>query len=339
LHADDFGLNRAISAGIVRGFARGLLTSTALLANAPHAAGALEAWKQLASRRTECGLPSDALRKELDDDAPFDLGVHLNLTQGRPLTGPKYPAELLDGQGLFPGIFRLFHRLQRRADIFRVGLRDELVAQITFLLDHGLRPTHLNGHQYVELVPPVAEVVRELLERYRIHSVRVAVEPALFSTTLLHDRRPGAWLLARVKQHFARHFRSCLAAGSVAYPQIFFGTAHAGRIDAGLMERFLIRSPGVDLIEIGLHPSEATADSAACGNPDGWFDPLAKLRPNELALLESAALPRLLKARHLTLGRLSQLSAAYESTAPFASARTLFGHEPTSRPRQPSIQV
>ena len=35
LHADDFGMNPAVTAGIVRGFEHGLLTSTSLLTNAP----------------------------------------------------------------------------------------------------------------------------------------------------------------------------------------------------------------------------------------------------------------------------------------------------------------
>ncbi len=36
-HADDFGMNCAVTDGIVRGFQHGLITSTALLANAPDA--------------------------------------------------------------------------------------------------------------------------------------------------------------------------------------------------------------------------------------------------------------------------------------------------------------
>src|SRR3974390_2075132 len=97
LHADDFGFNRAIDAGIVRGFEDGLLTSTSLLANAPEAASALDAWRQLAARQSERILPSMPRRQALGDrDQPFDLGVHLNLTQGRPLTGQNFPDELLD---------------------------------------------------------------------------------------------------------------------------------------------------------------------------------------------------------------------------------------------------
>ena len=105
LHADDLGMNRAVTAGVLRGFQSGLLTSTSLLANAPGAPQALEQWKALLEEQRAGRLASAAGRKRLDDPLrPFDLGVHLNLTQGRPLSG-SYPGELLDAEGRFPGVF------------------------------------------------------------------------------------------------------------------------------------------------------------------------------------------------------------------------------------------
>ena len=109
LHADDLGMNPAVTAGIFQGFEQGLLTSTSLLSNAPDAARALDGWRQLESRREQGSLGSRARRERLHDPAqPFDLGIHLNLTQGRPLTGPRYPAELLDCRQSFSRGFRPF---------------------------------------------------------------------------------------------------------------------------------------------------------------------------------------------------------------------------------------
>ena len=48
MHADDLGMSRAVSEGILRGFSHGLLTSTSLLANAPDAARAMTQWTELA---------------------------------------------------------------------------------------------------------------------------------------------------------------------------------------------------------------------------------------------------------------------------------------------------
>ena len=49
-HADDFGMSRAASDGILHGFEHGLLTSTSLLANAPDAGRAMEQWPRLEKR-------------------------------------------------------------------------------------------------------------------------------------------------------------------------------------------------------------------------------------------------------------------------------------------------
>ena len=87
LHADDFGLNRATTEGVLRGFRHGVLTSSAVIANAPAASEALAAWKHLLAEWHEQSWPSAAVRRMLGDPRlPPDLGVHLNLTQGRPLS-------------------------------------------------------------------------------------------------------------------------------------------------------------------------------------------------------------------------------------------------------------
>ncbi len=173
LHADDFGMNRAVSDGILHGFRHGLLTSTSLMANAPDAARCMSQWKGLLVEQSNGRLPSANISRRLGDpDYPFDLGVHLNLTQGRPL-GDRYPAELLDAEGRFPGIFSLFARLRRSGDKLAMQFERSRRRQIQFLCDHGLRPTHLNGHQYVEMLPATAELVPELMERFGIKAVRL----------------------------------------------------------------------------------------------------------------------------------------------------------------------
>ena len=317
LHADDFGLNAAVTGGIVRGFAHGLLTSTSLLAGAPYAAQAIAAWKRLVAVHVAGELPSAVTRHALGDvGQPFDLGVHLNLTQGRPLTGDRYPASLLDRQGRFPGIFRLFARLHRRHNAFvYAAVQAEMAAQIAFVVDHGLQPTHLNGHQYVELLPQVAGLLPELLARFDIPTMRVAAEPALAHTTLWHEFRLPSWLLAVVKQHYAKRLQLSDVARAATAPSMFFGTAHAGRINLGVMELFLARAGHAGLIEIGMHPGLADEGSGDRSNDDGWQDPLAKIRPRELTLLESPELASRLRATEMTLGRLAQLEPVPQAVA------------------------
>ena len=309
LHADDLGMNRAVNEGILRGFREGLLTSASLLANAPYAAATLEPWKELLADHAAGRLPSAARRKTLDDsEHPFDLGIHLNLTQGRPLSG-HYPAELLDAAGRFPGVLALFARFSRYGDRFHAAIRAELEEQVQLVCDHGLRPTHLNGHQYIEMLPAMCPMVAELLPRFGIRAVRVARERSLWQSTVLQGRF-GRWPMAAVKRLFAGRFLARIDAMGIAHPDAFFGTAHAGGVDLRLLGRFLANAQQDRLVEVALHPGEALEGVSAEDRASGWHDPLDRLRPDELRMLVSTELAEYLESAGWRLGRLSHIENA-----------------------------
>lgn len=304
LHADDFGMSTAVTDGILQGFAEGLLTSTSLLANAPDAARAIRSWQGLEQARRLGVLPSLTARRHLDDpDRSFDLGVHLNLTQGRPLTGTQYPAALLDGQGRFPGIFVLFRRLAWGGTKFRTAIRAELAHQIQFLLDHGMHPTHLNGHQYVEMIPAVREIVVGLIARFEIRAVRVALEkPAHRVQSAGLSGVPGR-LLARVHNAYARKFQNRLTELPVFYPDAYFGVGRAGRVDMHYLRAALARPNRFQLAEIGLHPAKASEAPSSGDVAGGWTDTLSARRAEELRMLLSTELADFFAQEGLRLGR------------------------------------
>jgi predicted glycoside hydrolase/deacetylase ChbG (UPF0249 family) len=301
-------MNDAVTDGIIEGFFRGLLTSTSVLANAPGCTRALASWKDLQSRFAVGKLPSSDVRQHLNDSAaPFDLGIHLNLTQGRPLTGEKYPAELLDRRGLFPGIAVLARRLLIGGWNYRDFIEQELKAQIEVLLDHGVSPIHLNAHQYVDMFPVVASLLPALLARYAIPVIRVPWERSLTRSTLVHHFEPLNWCLGQIKRMFAFHHLLEMGRRGIAHPAAYFGTSHAGRIDLARMQIFIAAArPG--LTEIGMHPGCAAVSSETARSDDPWHDPLAAFRPRELTLFTSSELASLLEAQQIELGRLSELT-------------------------------
>jgi chitin disaccharide deacetylase len=304
LHADDLGLNRAVTDGILRGFREGPLTSTSLLANAPDVPRAVEQWKTLLADQAAGRLPSAAVRAALGDPPkPFDLGVHLNLTQGRPLLGNRFPAELLDARGRFCGIYALFARLKWHGSRFGDAIRAELSRQVQMVCDLGLRPTHLNGHQYIEMIPGISEIVLELVAQFDIRVIRVAREQALWRSTVLRGHL-GKWPLALVKRWYAGRLRSRVDALGIPHPDAFFGTVHAGDVARPTLERWLAHACNDRLVEVGLHPAEASDGSSAEDRGAGWHDPLAAARPRELQMLVAAELPKSLEAAGFRLGRL-----------------------------------
>ena len=306
LHADDFGMNRAVTDGILAGFTSGLLTSTSVLANGPAFEYAISRWRWLEGERAAGRLASLTNRQQLHDcgAAALDLGVHLNLTQGRPLT-VDFPAELLDAEGRFPGIGRIFQRLVLGSGRWRVAIQNELAAQVARVIDDGLKPSHLNGHQYVELVPGVAELIPKLAERFQIKVVRVAVERKMANAFRECPRPFLNGCLALVKCGFARRFRRRAKQHNLDHPDRFAGTAHAGHVSLEVLRRFVADVPRGQSLEIGLHPGLSPSEIELNALADGWLDPLENLRPQELALLQSHDAVDLLASAGLRLGRLT----------------------------------
>jgi len=130
VNADDFGVTRGVSEGILAAHRHGIVTSTTVLATA-------SIDPELAARARDSGL---------------GLGLHVNLTLGRPLTRA---ASLVDESGRFI-------RDARRAAA-RAAPRDvdaEVDAQIARFVDLMRRaPTHLDSHHHVGMLAPVREVV------------------------------------------------------------------------------------------------------------------------------------------------------------------------------------
>ena len=180
--------------------------------------------------------------------------MHLNLTQGRPLT-KTYPAPLLDEEGRFCGIGKLFRHLRRTRPDFESALRSEAAAQIEFLKMRGVHPTHINGHQYVELLPGLRDTLQGLMARYGIDRLRIARERGLARTTLFRRLQAANWALAHVKRFYAVRLEREAQAWNVEFPDAFFGTSHAGRVDLPLVRQFLASGRRARLIEIGLHPA------------------------------------------------------------------------------------
>ena len=83
------------------------------------------------------------------------------------------------------------------------AIEEELTCQVQFMLDRGQRPTHLNGHQYIEMLPAAGRVVESLLEKFRIPVVRVAWEPSWRQSFLWPGIGTSQWLIGGLKKLYA----------------------------------------------------------------------------------------------------------------------------------------
>lgn len=133
VNADDWGLTRGVSEGILAAHRHGIVSSTTVLTTA-------KLDRELVARLRESGLGA---------------GVHVNLTLGSPLTRGR---SLVDGDGRFVRDAR-----RAAARVTAADVRAEVQAQVErFESALKRRPTHLDTHHHVGLHSPVREVVLEV---------------------------------------------------------------------------------------------------------------------------------------------------------------------------------
>ena len=125
INADDFGYSSAVNLGIIKAYKEGILTSTTLMANMPGCDEAIN------------------LAKENPD---LGVGGHLVLTCGKPLTKGE---SFVDGKGDF---YSLTEYKKHRNEMSDEEIFQEWSYQIDYLMDHGLKLTHLDSHHHVHTI-------------------------------------------------------------------------------------------------------------------------------------------------------------------------------------------
>lgn len=152
INADDFGLNACVNDRILELLSFRRITSVSLIANAP----AIE----------------DAV-KRLPKGTGYSVGVHLNLTEFRPLTPPEEFGDLgslLDEKGSFLGEESLREKkitLQLREEIYK-----ELALQVERVISLGVKVSHFDSHNHVHTIPALFSVVKRLQRHFSIRKVR-----------------------------------------------------------------------------------------------------------------------------------------------------------------------
>ena len=270
LCADDYAISPGVSLGIREALAAGRLSATGCMANLPF-------WPQEA-------LALAAL-------APgADVGLHLNLTLGKPLSLMPQLAPT----GRFPAISALISAARRKA-LPLDEVRAEVSAQLDAFDGHfGRAPDFLDGHQHVQILPGIAGIVLDELARRRLAD-RVWLRNSADQVARILARAscvPKALALAWLGRDFARLAR---ARGFVTNDGFAgFSAFDSRRNFARDFARFLA-APGLRHL-VMCHPGHADAELAA-------LDPVTATREQELAFLLSPDFPALLAAKGARLMR------------------------------------
>lgn len=102
----------------------------------------------------------------------LELGVHLNLTDGKPLTAAARGSDLVQANGAFQHQYLLYFGLVLPDQQLRRIIQDELAAQIEAFVSHGRHPAHLTTHQHFHVLPAARKLVYGLAHDYGVRWVR-----------------------------------------------------------------------------------------------------------------------------------------------------------------------
>ncbi len=207
VNADDFGLTAGVNRAVIEAHSRGVVTSATVMVNMP----AFDEAVRLAKAHTSLGV-----------------GLHFNITQGAPVAETSRVSSLLNERGEFFGASTALLRQMLTGSLRVADIEIELRAQIEKALQAGLRLTHVDSHKHSHALPPVCEIIANVIGDYGIRAVRLPREawrlPTRNLSVKLIRQCIGAWGLAQL----CRFSESKLRNAGVKTADAFFGVTHTG---------------------------------------------------------------------------------------------------------------
>jgi chitin disaccharide deacetylase len=279
VNADDLGWTEGVNRGILQAFHTGIVTSTSLLANGASFAEAVKAAKS----------------------APrLGVGVHLNLSDGAPVADRETVMSLLNDDGnLADGPERLLLK-RARLKLVLDEVEEEWDAQIQKVRDAGIRPTHLDGHKHVHMLPALFEIALRLAIKHGIEAIRVSLEESSLRSALASGSQHRAGVVmkqgvqARGLKLLARSARKQATRMGIATPDYFCGIAQTGELTLEGVEQ-LLKSLPEGTTELICHPGYA--DEALQETPTR----LQASRQKELEILTDTRIRKLIASQGIRL--------------------------------------
>lgn len=221
VNADDFGMDTEVNKAIFRALSTQLCSSTTMLAN-------MDGFGEAAA----------LCREERLDDC---VGIHLNLTEGRPLTGKIRSNRLLCDENGSLRYRRQLTPLYMASPDMRRMIRDELAAQIDRCRKEGIRITHADSHSHMHEMPGLLSLIMHLLREKGIDRLRIAANIGpqssfvkrryrAYANHLIMKRGMGVSAYFGGMQHFLDHDKSAIPAGSIVELMVHPGKIRDGRI-------------------------------------------------------------------------------------------------------------
>ncbi|MCG2720190.1 MAG: ChbG/HpnK family deacetylase [Nanoarchaeota archaeon] len=224
VNADDFRLSEFTNKGIVDCFEYGIVNSTTIMPNGNSFDDAVKLAKKF----------------------KLKVGIHINLTQGRPLTQAKTLTENND----------LTTKNIINAMLHKINLKEvekEAEEQIRKVLNAGIKPTHLDSHKHIHVFPGIIDVFIKLAKRYNINKIRLPLNKVVNYKLLFSIQGLKHFIVRFYSRKAKRNFKKA----NIKTTEQFYGVLETGKLSIASLKKILKNVKGT--AELMCHP--------------GYFDP------------------------------------------------------------------
>ncbi len=251
INADDFGITEKVNRAIFDLVDEGLLSSTTVMTNMPY-------YEEIQDLKGRIGI-----------------GIHFNLTTGRPVNQRDMVSTLVDSNGHFFKLSELLKRMKAKK-LSSEEIENELAAQIENLLKIGIKPDHIDSHESLIKYPFFSGIIRRVAKRYGISGVRTYTPLKIKFEYLLHPRK----VLVLLYLHYQKMlWKSAGFSVTNRYDSLIEKNLTHQRAINKVREIFQNFSRGV--LELGVHPGYPEDSDALGGYRKERAVELQVLRDNE----------------------------------------------------------
>jgi len=275
INADDLGADEARNRGIFEAIEAGRVTSVSVLVNGDGFEDAMERWRTL-------------------DTKEISLGIHINLSEGRPIS---QGLRLLTGKdGVFLGKWTTHDLLKQPSNAELANeIQREIKAQIGRLRAFKTPIIHLDGHQHIHVMPAVLPIaIDEVLEQ-KIFWIRIPDEPNPSIPNLM-AAQPDSQNKMAMFGSLGAAARSFIMLSEIESCDHFRGLYLKGKLNITLLDE-LLRDLPMGLTEWMVHPGRVTG--AISAGPFAAFSTVERER--ELDTLLDPVFPTLLEKYGINL--------------------------------------